>query len=45
MTVSVAKTVKRHWLMNEYGETGGEVQPGKTKLLEKKRVQVSLHSP
>jgi len=27
MKVSGAKTVKRRWRMNEYGETGGEIQP------------------
>jgi hypothetical protein len=28
MTVSDAKIVKRRWWMNEYGETGGEIQAG-----------------
>ena len=28
MKVSGAKTVKHRWQMNEYGEAGGEIQPG-----------------
>jgi len=27
MKVSGAKTVKLRWRMNEYGQTGGEIQP------------------
>jgi hypothetical protein len=37
--------IKRRWLMNEYGETGGEIQPGENYINRKKSVQVPLHPP
>jgi hypothetical protein len=30
--------------MNEYGETGGEIQPWENKIIGEKRVQVPLHA-